>query len=299
MKYYIFGSGFGLYGYIPAILAKKKNKVILKKKYYNFFCSRKDLLTYRNKIKWTNDASVNVDALVIAKRPVDQYKICKNIKKVKRLFLEKPLAQNPKLSEKLTVFFKKKKINYSIAYLFLYTDWYRKIYKILKKNNKYKKFKLEWKFNSTNSAKSWKNNVRLGGGIINFYGIHLLAVLASLNFKICNYSRIYLKKRKQIKWIASFKKKTGHEVALMININSKYENFKISSETKKNNFLIVNQQNPMAKKRFGIKDYRINLLKKYINNSNLTNRKKIIYSNTIKLWKSVIKKTINKNINYD
>ena len=50
MKYLIFGSGFGLYGYLPAVYKKYKSKVYLPIKYQQFLNSRKDIRGFYNKI---------------------------------------------------------------------------------------------------------------------------------------------------------------------------------------------------------------------------------------------------------
>ena len=51
MKTLILGSGFGLYGYLPAAY-KISNKIFLQKKYKNFFYSRSELKNFNNKIIW-------------------------------------------------------------------------------------------------------------------------------------------------------------------------------------------------------------------------------------------------------
>ena len=100
MNYLILGSGFGLYGYLPAVLSKKSNIVYLENKYKKIINSRKDLNIYKNKIIWIQN-SLNIlkiiDYLIIAKRPSDQVKIIKKIinKKntLKKIFLENQLQK--------------------------------------------------------------------------------------------------------------------------------------------------------------------------------------------------------------
>ena len=72
MKYLILGSGFGLYGYLPAVLSKKNNTVYLEKKYKKIINSRKELTIYKNKIVWIQNYLSNleiIDYLIIAKVP--------------------------------------------------------------------------------------------------------------------------------------------------------------------------------------------------------------------------------------
>ena len=141
MKYLILGSGFGLYGYLPAVLSKKNNTVYLEKKYKKIINSRKELTIYKNKIIWIQNYLSNleiIDYLIIAKRPSDQVKIIKKIinKKniLKKIFLEKPIAKNPLAAKNLLNILKKKKINVSFGFIFQYTNWYKKIKNFIKEN---------------------------------------------------------------------------------------------------------------------------------------------------------------------
>ena len=135
MNSLIYGSGFGLYGYLPAIY-KFSSTIFLNKKYKIFFKSRNELAKFESKIVWYvnfNKIKHKIDYLVIAKRPSDQSKIIKSLikkkKKIKHLFLEKPISITPKKSSKLIDILDKKKINYSFGFLFKYTKWYKLIKK--------------------------------------------------------------------------------------------------------------------------------------------------------------------------
>ena len=108
MNSLIFGSGFGLYGYLPAIY-KFTNKIYLSKKYQKVFYKRNELALFEPKIVWYKNIEKilpKIDYLIIAKRPNDQIKIIKKIigqkNKLKHIFLEKPMSSNPKSS--LTIF---------------------------------------------------------------------------------------------------------------------------------------------------------------------------------------------------
>ena len=50
-NFYIFGGGFGLYGYVPALI-KIKKKVFLDQKYKKKITSRNDISHLNNKIKY-------------------------------------------------------------------------------------------------------------------------------------------------------------------------------------------------------------------------------------------------------
>ena len=72
------------------------------------------------------------------------------------------------------------------------------------KKKKVKKITLNWNFNSVNKKNNWKNNLYKGGGIISFYGIHVLSILSFFNFKECQNSIIYKKRRKKKNGMRNF-----------------------------------------------------------------------------------------------
>ena len=87
MNFIIFGSGFGLYGYLPAIY-KISNKIFLNRDYKNIYNKRKELKKYSDKIRWYNNLSNIIDLIdyvVVTKRPQDQLNLIKkiNLKKKK------------------------------------------------------------------------------------------------------------------------------------------------------------------------------------------------------------------------
>ena len=72
MNYLILGSGFGLYGYLPAVLKKKSNIVYLEKKYEKIISARKELAIYKNKVIWIKNYLNHlelIDYLIIANVP--------------------------------------------------------------------------------------------------------------------------------------------------------------------------------------------------------------------------------------
>ncbi len=269
MKYLILGSGFGLYGYLPAVLSKKNNTVYLEKKYKKIINSRKELTIYKNKIIWIQNYLSNleiIDYLIIAKRPSDQVKIIKKIinKKniLKKIFLEKPIAKNPLAAKNLLNILKKKKINVSFGFIFQYTNWYKKIKNFIKENKKKNEIEIIWNFNAfflKKKIKSWKNDISQGGGIINFYGIHFIKLINELGFnKIINSTQI-----KKNYWFSSYKK-NKQIFKLKINISAKKNLFKIKLKSYSKN-TSINLPNPFGKNNnFTKKDNRVVFLIKYL-----------------------------------
>ncbi len=298
MNYTISGSKFGLYGYLPAILKNKKNKVYLTKKYFKFFNFRKDLAKYSKNIIWFSNFSEiqkKIDYYIIAKRPIDQVALAKNVlnfKNLKHLFLEKPIAPNFHEAQKLLKFLKKNKVNFSIAYILTLTPFFTKLSKILKQKN-VSNIEIYWSFLNKNKKNSWKLDENKGGGILNFYGIHFVHLFNILGFdKILN-SRVKIKKGREVEW----------EINIMKNFT--LLNFKLRIDKNNNKFLInfvrnekkynlIKYQNPFIKKNVNFKkgiseDYRSKYLFMYLKITKRNYFKKYIKTNI--LLNKIIKKT--------
>jgi predicted dehydrogenase len=129
--------------------------------------------------------------LIIAQRPQDQFKLIKNLvkikNKIKHFFLEKPINVNPNKSKLFIKYLNKKKINYSFGFILSYLKWY----KFIKANNKkYQSFNFVWQIKKKNNIKSWKYQVSKGGGLLRFYGIHFIKVFFDLNFINIKHNKI-------------------------------------------------------------------------------------------------------------
>jgi hypothetical protein len=279
-KYFIFGSGFGIYGYLPALI-KLKKKVYLLRKYKKNILKKKNLIKYIRNINFINKIDYNnIDAVIFAKRPKDQFNFVKKIKKKLFLYLEKPLAENPKKTLKLIEIIKKKKLKFSLGYLFFFTIWFKKI-SFLKKETC-----IAWNFKSkTFFSNNWKGINSKGGGIISFYGIHFISIFSYLNYRCIFSSIIKSNDNKEAEWNAVFKK-NKLKINLKINIKSK-ENFIIKTSER----LIYKSDTPFGKISINNnkEDFRIKFLKKYLKNLNLLTQKEHI--RIIKLWEDVIKIT--------
>lgn len=300
MNFHIFGKGFGLYGYLPAIIKGKFNKIFVSKKYYSFIKRRKDLKKYIKYLEFVkNHFYKKNDFVIIAKRPSDQSKLIKRINnKSLHFFLEKPLGINYIKSKELLKFLVEKKINFSIAYLFLYTTWFSKLQSIVRSQD-IKQIYLEWNFHSVNSSKHWKNKINNGGGLINFYGIHVIALMAYLKFLNC--SKSFIKKNNNLEniWYAEFKNKTKIKFIVKINMRSLKNCFYISYLRKQNSnrfIKIYKNSNPFGKERTNLIDHRVKTLKKYLTNP-MKFKRRGFYLNTLNLWKNVSKLNKNANIN--
>ena len=292
MRYCIYGGGFALYGYLAALAKNKKNKILIEKKYIKFITKRFDLKRYIKQINFVHRHHIQKDDVIIyAKRPVDQFNFLKKkIKLFKKnfLFLEKPIAQNPKKALEIINLLQSNKIAFSLSYIFFYTKWFKMLNLLLVKK-KVEEITLNWNFNSVNKKNNWKNKLSQGGGIISFYGIHILSILTFFNFRRCQKSIICKKKDQERKWNAKFLNSNSISFKININIRSKIEKFQLSYKliNKDNKQILLNAKNPFLEKKNKSIDLRVNILKKYI-----YDKKKIdVNKKSLILWRNTLKKT--------
>ena len=286
----LIGSGFGIYGYLPALITLKKINIFIPLKYKSKIKNRNEVNINNKKIIFVKNLSTiysTVDTIVIAKRPYDQLIIAKRLLKVnniKNFYLEKPLARNPEESNKLLELFKQSDKKINIGYLFTYTKWWREIRK-----TKFKNLKINWSFKSIPMSKninSWKLKDEKGGGIINFYGIHFISLLSLYRGTKIKSSKILKKKNGIYTKFQIYAENKNKKFSFNLNINSLRNSFEIVL----NNKQFLKLSNPFAQEENSI-DQRINCIIKMLE-SNKTNKKNINnynwYFKTNELWKKVI-----------
>lgn len=188
----IIGSGFGLYGYLPAVLNQESN-VLLVEKARQTFSQRHELQPFADRVVWVDDVEElfrQAHTLIIATPPALQETYLRQavgVESIKNFILEKPLATDPERSASLLELLQKHKKNFRINYSFLYTDWFARLQELVESEDKNDRFEIDifWNFKAHHYARdisSWKRSSDAGGGAINFFGIHLIAVAARLRF---------------------------------------------------------------------------------------------------------------------
>lgn len=286
MNTLILGSGFGLYGYLPAAY-KLSNKIYLQEHYKKKFLSRYELSKFESKIVWFKnlDNILNyLKIIIIARRPSDQFntlnKILKKRNNITHFFLEKPIAPNPRQSLMLINMLKKNRKKYNFGFIFKYLAWYKLIKKkISNKNRNIFFFHWKIKINKKNKLTSWKYANIKGGGIVRYYGIHFIKLFSDLNFFEIKYNKIL-----KDYWEILILDKRQNTIRLIIEY-SKVDRFIYKyNRSKKYEF-----DNPFKSKiNHKLVDPRCFYLKKYISenlinyNNNYKNEIKFI-----KLWKKV------------
>ncbi|RAX53987.1 hypothetical protein CCY99_04695 [Helicobacter sp. 16-1353] len=283
----IFGSGFGLYGYLPAIA--KSYKTILPLKAREIILKRDDIRDLADLVDFSDDLEYilsTIDSCVIATNPLKQEILIDKIlqfKNINNIFLEKPLATNPqKAMEIQTKLFANANLNARIAYLFIYCNWF-KILELATRESSV--ISINWQFKAhhyKNNLQTWKRNDKDGGGAINFFGIHLIALCAYLGYEIIEKSSFNKHHNETYGFKATFRK--HNRLIISLDSNAKKDIFSIM----KNNEVLYTRPSPFETQKMNV-DSRINLLEKHLqSNKNSNDKYYDWYSKTLLLWHKLI-----------
>jgi hypothetical protein len=189
----ILGSGFGLYGYLPAAVALGFSPILVPARYQNKFLSRVDLKKFINNISWIDtdqDLIKMATTLVISRRPIDQCKELPNYlsqRQLKKIIFEKPLAIDPVSALKMLDMVEASGKQCNAGFTFRFTPWAALLQHTLNSTLPTKKdvWVLQWHFLAHHFSANfwnWKRDHRQGGGALRFYGIHVIALLAEFGY---------------------------------------------------------------------------------------------------------------------
>jgi len=187
----ILGSGFGLYGYLPAVLTGCGKQVILPERYRQRLDSRADVGHLVDRIEWAPDelsALDRADAVVMSQRPVDQMARvihCLDRRNIAAMLLEKPLAPDPLRARRMLQELDDSNKRFRIGYTFRYTNWGRDLLSWKDARGADGILRVSWSFCASHYASDsrvWKRYSSAGGGALRFYGIHLIALLAEMGY---------------------------------------------------------------------------------------------------------------------
>lgn len=311
----IIGSGFGLYGYLPALVKCNENQIFLLKRYKEKFQNRPELLCYENNITWVEDENTllsSVKTIILSLCPAAQVSLvhkCLSYDNIKHLCLEKPLAVSANSSDTLLKLLIESKKIFRIGYTFQYTDWSIKLFEILASKKSISKIKIEWSFMANhyqNNLNNWKRFDNEGGSVIKFYGIHLIALSALLGYNsVVSSKSCGLSANELFKWAAVFKNNSMPLLDVLIDSKSdnNFFSIKIYSENNLHDNLIfqMDKNDPFVNEYCSYSksiDPRVNYLTQVIesiaDNDNLSHYN--FYSNCNKLWQKVEECNINKCI---
>ena len=179
-KVAIIGSGFGMYGLLPAFSGIKGCQVVSicgknSERMLNY-CKKLDISRYTN---WREMLQKEKpDAVAIAVIPSYQYEIAKYaLENGIAVFAEKPLTSDYDASLELSELAKEKGLPNMLDFIFPEIPEWQATKKVIESGlvGKIHKINVDWAFLSydlRNSIKSWKTDVQQGGGALSFYFSH-------------------------------------------------------------------------------------------------------------------------------
>ncbi|MBC7578498.1 MAG: Gfo/Idh/MocA family oxidoreductase [Tardiphaga sp.] len=191
MKFAIFGSGFGLYGYLPALMTGCRQTVCLPERYRTIVADRPDVGRFGDVIEWQPDdeAALNAaEAVVVSRRPADQLELIRagaGKRNIRALLLEKPLAPSPQLAAEALDLLDSSGKTFRIGYNFRFTPWAVALKRELRTFAATDLLNIDWQFRAHHYAhdvRNWKRTVSEGGGALRFFGIHLVGLLAEFGY---------------------------------------------------------------------------------------------------------------------
>lgn len=231
----IFGSGFGLYGYVPALVSNSEF-VMLPERYKKKYNMRDELKKFRSSVYWAvNDQMLwkSVEGIVLAQRPVDQrtnVQLSLGHPNIRRIIIEKPAAPTPALASASLVALAQANKSVRIGYSFLYTSWAQKI----ARNKRAGTLSIIWEFcahHYRNNLQNWKRSHPEGGGALRFYGIQIIAVLAQLGYSEVERSEISGPTHDDIeRWTARFSAKGLPACDVEIRTRSNHKRFAVANQ---------------------------------------------------------------------
>jgi hypothetical protein len=297
MMFTIFGSGFGLYGYLPAIIEGLKADVCLPEKYRVTINSRPDLEKFESEIMWvdTEDRAIKYsDKIVISVKPKGQASIvhrCLELGFSGHFYLEKPLSNSPAESEALLELLDIHSVDYSVGYSFLYLDTIQEIFKNCSPK---KVIKIEWHFMAhhfANRLKNWKRHEIEGGGVLRFYGIHIVALLANHGyFGVVNSKLTGKKLGEPSLWEASLSHQDSTKCNIVVNSRSEKQFFRIKVDSE----VILSVDDPFyvnGLTKVGEDRRFLSLVRFLKDSSDLASNKKL-YRLINKVWASIERNSI-------
>lgn len=200
-KVAIIGSGFGTYGLLPAFNGIKECDVVSicgkNSEIMSNYCKKFSLNKYTD---WKQMLlQEKPDAVVIAVIPNRQYEIARYaLENDIAVFAEKPLTTSVDTALELNKLAEKKRLPNMLDFLFTEIPEWRAAKKVIEDGliGKIIKVNVDWTFLSydlMNGIKSWKTDVKQGGGALSFYFSHVLYYLEYFLGRIkniqCNFSR--------------------------------------------------------------------------------------------------------------
>jgi predicted dehydrogenase len=254
----ILGSGFGMYGYLPALL-NSGHEVTTLSEYKAKLELRPELAKFIDQVTFTSEQEIldNCENLVIAKDPRSQYQLLsKNQFQCRRLFLEKPLAPSISQHKEMLKVLESQNINFSLGYLFQFTPWWKRIASDILLGHSLE-VEIDWRLSI---PQGWKNSHQDGGGMVAFYAIHFAPIL---NFPGISIDHLFSIESNKLSFVLTNYDDIKLHIRLEYADKSAFSIF--SMDTLNQKTLLYAGDSPFgAKPSFGKVDPRIPFLEEYI-----------------------------------
>lgn len=217
---------------MPALVADG-HEVIVDERYRGRFSERPDISHLEQRATWVAGEAAqldNAEAIVIARRPFDQVDLVRRVLrhgKIRRLFLEKPLAPTPQMALGLLDTMVESGCTVRTGHNFHMTAWGERLGEVVKSADAVSAG-IRWDFRAHHFAtqvQTWKRYHDLGGGALRFYGIHLIHQAAMLGFKTVLRSEIRKSELGELEcWTATLAGPAG-DLELLVDSNSSGHQF--------------------------------------------------------------------------
>jgi len=202
----VIGSGFGMYGLLPAFCKINDCNVVSicgqNSDRMKRYCKKYDVRHYEDWKKMIDEE--RLDAIAIAVVPKYQYEIAKYaLEKNIGVFAEKPLTTSFETSYELNFIATEKKIPNMLDFIFPEIPEWLEAHKLIDSNfiGKILQVNINWEFLSydlNNEINSWKTNIDDGGGAISLYFSHVLYYLENFLGRIKNLNSVFISFKKSI-----------------------------------------------------------------------------------------------------
>jgi len=233
----IIGSGFGLYGYLPALCEGPGDTIILPERYREQVFARPELCDYLTHISWAKDeedAWSQAHAAVVATCPERQQEIVLqllNHPMLEKIVLEKPVAVSPEKAAAILAALKQEDKSCRVDYSFLNTAWHTDLKLAVKNMDAHQRVCVSWRFlahHFKHEFDTWKRFHGQGGGVLRFFGIHLIALLADIGYDNVIESNLCGENQDQPeKWEAIFSAEGMPGCHVIVDSHSPEEHFTI------------------------------------------------------------------------
>jgi predicted dehydrogenase len=293
--YAIVGSGFGLYGYLPAIVDGKDEMVVLPRAYESKVRARSELASTLPHIRWVDDEITAISlasTVVIAVPPQRQSELlsrCLTLPLIEKLVLEKPLAATPALAAELISNLDVAKKRYRIAYTLLNTAWHQQL-SWPKLSTPDSVISISWTFMAHHFASqltTWKRLHKDGGGVLRFYGVHLVALLAYHGYdEVCCSALEGADHHEPERWNAIFTGPRLPDCHVHVDSRSATKQFLMVHHIDSKEKVIIKMTDPFEQEiRIGNDDARVGVLKRLLDSFGLDDIScDLFYKRVNSLW---------------